>query len=566
MILTEFDLWKFAAGLGVFLFGLQLLEKAITKVIGGQLRGFLQHQTKNHFTSLLAGTGATALLQSSSVVSLMVLAFVGAGIIEMKNALGIIFGANLGTTFTGWIVTTLGFKLHIESFALPLIAIGSMGRLFFTKKKLFSSFTFSLGLGFLLLGLDYMKTSIETLTQLFNIDLLRGYNAFVFLFVGIVFTAIIQSSSATMMITLSALNSGIVDLHSAAALIVGADLGTTSTVLLGAIKGSAAKKQVAMAHLLFNLVTATIAFLSIPLLIALITDYTNIENPLYTLVAFHTSFNLIGIIIFIPLIKPLASFLEKRFIKEDQQYSVYLYQVPTTITDAALTALDKETKNLLRHITQLNIKALKISVRQDKRPTLPGSHAALSFSKYYELVKEIEGEILDYGLKLQRNPLNASATVQINNIISATRDAVMAAKSLKDIRHNLSVLRHSNDPNLQKFHQLIYEFEAYFYQQLIASWEVEHHSLLADNLANLHSENNDFYNHCLKTIYKGSLGSRITEDEIQISSLLNVSREAFTSNLNLLNSFKAYRLPKHALDELQNSLATQSESGQSLSD
>jgi phosphate:Na+ symporter len=564
--LTELDLWKFAAGLGVFLFGLQLLEKAITKVIGGQLRDFLQHQTKNHLTSLVAGTGATALLQSSSVVSLMVLAFVGAGIIEMKNALGIIFGANLGTTFTGWIVTTLGFKLHIESLALPLIAIGSMGRLFFTKKKLFSSFTFSLGLGFLLLGLDYMKTSIEALTTLFNIDLLRGYNAFVFLFIGIVFTAIIQSSSATMMITLSALNSGIIDLHSAAALIVGADLGTTSTVLLGAIKASAAKKQVAMAHLLFNLVTTTIAFLSIPLLLALISNYTNIESPLYTLVAFHSSFNLIGIFIFIPLIKPLASFLEKRFIKESQQYSSYLYQVPTTVTDAALTALDKETKNLLRHVTQLNIKALKINVHQDKRPTLPGNQTALSFSKYYELVKEIEGETLDYGLRLQKNPLNTSTTIRINNIISATRDAVMAAKSLKDIRHNLSVLRHSNDPNLQKFHQLIYEFETHFYQQLIALWEVEHHSLLADNLANLYSENSSFYNQCLKTIYKGSLDSTVAEDEMQISSLLNVSREAFTSNLNLLNGFKSYRLPKQALGELQDIPSTISEADQGLGD
>jgi len=283
-------------------------------------------------------------------------------------------------------------------------------------------------------------------------------------------------------------------------------------------------------------------------------------------VAFHSSFNLIGIVIFIPLINPLASFLEKRFIKEDQQYSSYLYQVPTTVTDAALTALNKETKNLLRHVTQLNIKALKISVHQDKRPTLPGSQTALSFSKYYELVKEIEGEILDYGLTLQRKPLNASATIQINNIISATRDAVMAAKSLKDIRHNLSVLRHSNDPNLQEFHQLIYEFETYFYQQLIVSWEVEHHSLLADNLANLYSENSNFYNQCLKTIYKGSLDSRVAEDEIQISSLLNVSREAFTSNSNLLNSFKAYRLPKHTLDEFQNNLATQSEVDQDLSD
>ena len=554
--MNELDIWKFIAGLGIFLFGLQVLEKAITKLIGGQLRGFLQNQTKNRFTSILAGTSATALLQSSSVVSLMVLAFVGAGIIEMKNALGIIFGSNLGTTFTGWIVATLGFKLNIESFALPLIAIGSMGKLIFSNKKLIPSFTFLFGFGFLLLGLDYMKTSIEALTQIFDINLLRGYNAFVFLLVGVIFTAVIQSSSATMMITLSALNSGIIELHSAAALIVGADLGTTSTVLLGALKGSAAKKQVAMAHLLFNLVTDIIAFLSIPLLIALINNYTNIENPLYTLVAFHSSFNLIGIFIFIPLIKPLAAFLERQFIKEDQQYSSYLYQVPTSVVDAAITALDKETKNLICHVTQLNIKALKIGAHQIERPALPGKQTALSYSKYYELIKGIEGESINYGLRLQSSPLNTNVTVKINNYVSATRDAVMSAKSLKDIRHNLSVLRHSNTPSIQKFHILIRDFETRFYKEVIALWEIEYHNRLMKNLVNLYSDNNDFYDQCQKLIYKGLLESTVSVDEMHISSLLNVSREIFTSNLSLIHCIMSYRLPQHELEDLLNNLST----------
>jgi len=119
---------------------------------------------------------------------------------------------------------------------------------------------------------------------------------------------------------------------------------------------------------------------------------------------------------------------------------------------------------------------------------------------------------------------------------------------------------------LQKFHQLIHEFETRFYQQAIALWEIKHHSLLSDNLRKLYSENSNFYNQCLKTIYKGSLNSTIAEDEIQISSLLNVSREVFTSNLNLLNSFKSYRLPKQALDAFQDTPLTENGTSTGLAD
>lgn len=240
----HFDLWKFLAGLGLFLFGMSQLENGVKELAGRGFKVFIKRHTKNKLKAILGGTLITALLQSSSVVSLMILAFVGAGVISMKSALGIILGSNLGTTFTGWLVATLGFKLDIEGFVMPFIAIGGLLVVLFPKRQqLFNIGLLTLGLAFLFLGLSFMKDSIEYLAENFDISLFTDYGLFVFFIVGFLFTALIQSSSATMVITLSALNVGIIDFYGAAALVIGANLGTTITVLLGALQGTVSKKK-----------------------------------------------------------------------------------------------------------------------------------------------------------------------------------------------------------------------------------------------------------------------------------------------------------------------------------
>ncbi|MCB0385035.1 MAG: Na/Pi cotransporter family protein, partial [Bdellovibrionales bacterium] len=258
--MEKIEYWKFIAGLGFFLFGMTRMEEALKELAGRSFKRFLRHYTTNHFLSIINGALTTAVLQSSSVVTLMILAFVGAEIITLGNALGIILGANLGTTFTGWVVASLGFKMDLEALVLPLIGIGCSGLVFLGPRFRFYHFlAFMAGLGFLFMGLDFMKSSMETLSQSVSLEFLAGWGAFAYLLFGAGFTALIQSSSATMMITLSALNADILTLHQAAALVIGADLGTTVTALLGAAQGTPTKKRVAMAHFLFNLVTDLLA-------------------------------------------------------------------------------------------------------------------------------------------------------------------------------------------------------------------------------------------------------------------------------------------------------------------
>ena len=233
-MLSQFNTWEFLAGLGIFLLAMVLLEDSLEKLAGRPFKKFLRRHTDRPVKAILSGTFVTAILQSSSVVSLMVLAFVGAGIIELKNAIGIIIGSNLGTTFTGWVVAIFGFNFDIEEFTLPFIAFGGLSMVFFAKReKLFLFGQLIIGFGFLFLGLDYMKSSIALLAENFDISPFAAYSPYLLFLVGFVLTAIIQSSSAAMVIALSALYAQIITLEAAAAMVIGNDLGTTTTVILG---------------------------------------------------------------------------------------------------------------------------------------------------------------------------------------------------------------------------------------------------------------------------------------------------------------------------------------------
>lgn len=554
--MSTVNLWEFIAGLGIFLYGMTQIEKSLNKFAGNRLSVFLREQTQNPIKAVFGGTIATALLQSSSVVSLMVLAFVGAGIIEMRNALGVIFGANLGTTLTGWIVATIGFKLDIEALALPLVGLGSLGILAIPKKRnSHHLFLAGLGLGLILLGLGYMKGSLESLSTQFDISVLKGHSLFVYLLVGIVFTAVIQSSSATMMIALSALNATLIDVHSAAALVIGANLGTTSTVMLGSIKGSAAKKQVALAHFLFNVVADLLALALLGVLLSLLVDQFGITDPLYTLVAFHSTFNLIGIVLFLPFINIFARFLEKRFVVEPGKVSRYIGSVPPRVSVAAMTALENETRALVSGVFNLNRRCLKIDVPHTLLVP-PSNNGALpaeppqKFNEQYGSIKTLEGEILNYAVAVQKHSPAPESISRLNSLLSCVRDSVVSAKALKDIRHNLVEFRHSVEAPIQQYEQFLSAFMQTFYNRLKNLWDEQNHALRIDLLSQMIVDNNQFHDDFIKRIYADAKLDLI--DERMLSTLLNVNRELYTSNHNLLNACQHLLLEPHEREDLSN--------------
>ncbi len=511
----QIDAWQFLAGLMLFLLAMALVEESVHVLAGRRFKTLIAANTSSPLRGIFSGTVATAVLQSSSVVSLMMLAFVGARVIPMRRALLVVFGANLGTTATGWIVATIGFKLDLEAMALPLIAVGGLIQLLMSKRQAAQTGRLVLGIGLLLLALTFMKESVDSVTQLVDPQVLANFSAVEFLLFGTVFSAVVQSSSAAMVITLSLLDAGVIDLGSAAALVIGADLGTTSTVLLGAIGGTPNKKRLAMGHFLFNLVTDLVAFvIRVPLL--WLAGF--MADPLLTLVAFHSLFNLLGLLLWVPLIGYFADFLESRFAASHNVESLYLEDTAGAVPEAALSALQRESGHLLSRVVEHNAMVFA---------PVPAAVDADVFTEAYEKARRLEGEMVSYALDLPRAELSETENERISALLHAARDAQVAGKLVKDVVTDyLRVAR--EDPQL--FVGLT-DAQRSLYQRL-ARLADELERVTADELEELALAVEASHQQCHEAIYDAIKTDGL--DEARISSVLNVNRNFFNSNRAML--------------------------------
>lgn len=548
----EIDLWRPLAGLSLFLFSMSIIERALEDVSGRAFRRFLRRNTDHPIRGIGSGTLATAILQSSSLVGVMMLALVGAGVIQMRNALSVIFGANLGTTMTGWIVATIGFKLDLDALALPLIAAGGLAAMGIRDHRASQIARVVFGVGLLLMGLDLMKGAVGNISDAIDVAVLGELGAVEYLLFGLVFTAIVQSSSATMMVTLSALHGGIIDLPAAAAVVIGADLGTTGTVLLAALRGSAAKKRVAMGHFLFNLITDLTAFaLRTPLLAVILMIGL---SDLLALVAFHSAFNLIGILMFLPLIGRFAGWLEGRFTDTETSVSRHLADVAVDLPEAAVEAIRLETNHLMQRVICQNLKVPdpEISLPAGSLPV--GVHEARAiaaalepeFEAAYAASKRLEGEIITFAADAQAASLEKSESDLITRCQFAAREAVHASKSLKDARGDLRAFALSHRPILNGYGNRFREIMSEFYTRLFllrhgptaerADGGPELEDLIVLNQL-AHQRHEELHT----AIYEDVRADRLDEDEI--SSLLNANRELFNSNRALLSAIATITLP-----------------------
>lgn len=540
------DLWGFLAGLGLFLLGMFLLEQGLRGLASRSLKRFLREQTRSPLRGVVTGTVATTLLQSSSLVGLIVLAFVGAGILELRNALGVIFGANLGTTFKGWIVTFIGFTVDFGDFAEPMIALGSMGTVFLPKER--RPFFYSnliLGLGLLLLGLDEMKGGFERLAENVDVSVFRGYHAVTYLAAGAFFTAIIQSSSATMMILLSALHAQVIDLPSAAALAIGADLGTTSTVMLGALKGTADKRRVALSHFLFNLVTDVVAFLLLPVLLTFITTVVSVRDPLYALVMFHSLFNVIGIMIFLPMVNPFLGMLRK-LVRERQGRTAcaFIGRVPAKVTDAAIEAARKELLGLLVRCIRLNLAAFGVRAERvlgDRAvpPGTPPDRETATGGDAYLRIKQAAGELQAYTYDVQSAGIDPADAREITQVNHAVRNVGYAAKYVKDILHNLNEFSDADKDVIRERYRDFREQLVTLYTRIAQLLEQDTPELGAHHFLEIRRELRRGYERSIDNIYL-SVGSDILSST-ETASLLNANRALYLSAMALLEAIRVLR-------------------------
>ncbi|GAB3269546.1 Na/Pi cotransporter family protein [Parahaliea aestuarii] len=530
-------------GLALFLFGMHELEGGVRALGRRTFQRWLSRSTASPVSSAAVGVAVTAILQSSSLVSLLVLAFASAGVLPLYNAVGILLGANLGTTITGWMVATIGFKLSLQALALPGMALGALlVMLPVSSSRVAATGRLVFGIGLILLGLDIMKGAMETVSASWDLEVLQGQVVLVYFLAGIAMAALIQSSSAVMMLTLAALHGGLVDIGAAAALVIGADLGTTSTTLIGSIGGSAVKRQLALAHLLFNLIVDVLALVVLLPLLPAIQSFIGLSDPLYTLALFHSLFNLVGLLLFLPWLKVWSHWLGRRFCRRASEV-VELGSVPTRVPDAALVASGK-----LLHSMRLNAMALSLhffkipveglNIRSELTRELEVvSREAVTVEERYARLKQWESELLAFSFDLQAEPLNAEQAGTIQRQTHEARSLSYSSKTLKDIRENLVNQRHSELDEVQSLYR---EHRRYM------TAAISHYLRLAsedgrrgdreEEVADLSGANDRDYEAANLRVSAMAAGDVVSGTEL--TNMLNVNRDLHHAVKDLLHSLQ----------------------------
>lgn len=431
-ILTAFG------GLGIFLIGLIIMTNGLHELAGDKLRSAMLSFTKNAYTGAASGATMTAILQSSSATTVAAVGFVGAGILTFTEALGIIFGANLGTTITGWLVAIFGFKIKLGIVLLPLIFVGAILKLF-AKKNLASTGFAIAGFGLIFVGIGTMQEAMQNIQDFITPELLPDdtiIGRLQLIAMGMIFTIITQSSSAGVATTLTILYAGGINFQQAAALVIGMDIGTTVTAVMATIGGSVNTRRTGFSHVIYNYLTAIGAFILItPFVTTWEYFYGSIlENAEIALVAFHTTFNFLGVIFVLPFTKYFAR-LMKSIIKDEKISYIStldenLLNEPKIALDLALQSVRKEYQALLSYIYKLlnsqndntNIKELQYAL--DKTHNfIDQIHLKENKNKEWKyLVSMIH--ILDHLQRLhdrceedEYRAINAKNTPQLKNII-----------------------------------------------------------------------------------------------------------------------------------------------------
>jgi phosphate:Na+ symporter len=460
-VVSNNDARTIIAGIAVFLIGMHYMENGFKLFSGGALETVLERFTSTTPRAIGTGFLATAVVQSSSLVSVIIISFLSAELIGLTQAVGVVFGSNIGTTATAWLVSSFGLKIKISVYALPMLIFGVV--LQFSKHNSYKGLgSVLIGLGFIFLGIAYMKEGFETLKD--GLDLaeyaMTGFaGVFVYVLFGALATVIIQSSSATMAIIITALATGQIDYVNALSLAIGANVGTTVTAVLGALASNKNGKRLAVAHFIFNIVTGLFAIVFIYQL----KDLVDVLAPLLSISAqddamrlslFHTIFNVIGVLLVVPFMKRLVTFLETLFRDQEQARgrAKYLTSEVMEIPATALAALRKETIHLYDKSLEAIVHAMNLHRSEIFSDTVisevvehSGSQIKIDIDQVYQQdIKSLYGEILEYASISQAN-MSQEGNNEVYELKIAARKMVEMVKDVRELQRNLNYYSKSNN-------------------------------------------------------------------------------------------------------------------------
>jgi phosphate:Na+ symporter len=544
--MDSINIWQLFAGLSLFLYGMFHLEDALRQLEGRSFKLFLKKHTKNKLSAIINGTLVTGILQSSSIVNLMVLSFVGAGMLSMRNALGVVLGANIGGTVNSWLVALLGFKVDLGNATFPIIAIAGLAMVIFKERKNYYQVSrFLFGFGLLFMGLDYMKQSMDAAIHNFNFAPYLNYPRVIFLLIGLLITSVIQTSAATVVIVLSALNASIIPLETAVSVILGAELGTTVKVAIGAIGGISAKKRVALGNIMFNLASTLIGFLFLDFIIHIISEIFGITDSLFILVAFQSFINIVGALLFYFFLNRLGDFLEKSFEDKSQRATMYLSGYLNDAPEAALDLFEKEVDLFIQRVIYFSDKIFNPHIVSGEG-TFNEHKSTILFKEesnlheMYNFLKQAEGEMLIFYNQLLQSNISTENLNRLNVLINVVRSALYASKSLKDVIHDVNEFSNSsNEIKFNSFKEFQIEMNR-FNQALKDITDKSDKTEIFSDLKLLMKMVNKEYKKEILDIY--DIVSKRQLSELNISTLFNLNREVYDASKLMILAVKDFLL------------------------
>ena len=446
VVIADENFTVILSGIAIFIIGMFFMQDGFKQLSGGILEKLLEKFTSNTLYAIATGFLSTSVVQSSTIITLIVVSFLSAELLTLVQAVGIVFGSNVGSTTTAWIVSSLGVDVKISTYAFPMLVFGVVLR-FFKSNGVKGSGNVLLGLGFIFLGISYMKDGFDIMKN--SIDLasyaMEGYlGIIVYILIGILITVVIQSSAATLAIVITALNADSITYVNAIALAIGANVGTTLTTILASFASNENGKRVALIHFLFNLISATFITILIYQFIDLtdfIAPFLGVSDNNYgmKLALFHTIFSVTGVILLTPAISLLAKLSEKLIQKKVSSASKpkYLNQSVLSNPDASLAALRKEIINLYENCQKAMLHALNIHTTGLTRETLKVQLAKeltiidTDIDEIYQKnLKALYSEIVKFSSFAQENMFD----FQHKKVDELKRAAVLLVEVLRDTR------------------------------------------------------------------------------------------------------------------------------------
>ena len=446
-----FDFLRLIGSLALFLYGMKIMSEGLQKFAGDSLRRILTAMTTNRVTGVLTGVLITALIQSSSATTVMVVSFVNAGLLTLTQSIGVIMGANIGTTVTAWLISALGFKVDIAAFALPLLAFALP--LFFSGKSSRKSIgEFVFGFAFLFMGLQSLKANApdlganpEMLAFVQNYTDMGFFSIILFLSIGAILTMIVQASAATMAITLIMCANGWIDYHLGVALVLGENIGTTITANLAALTGNTQARRAALAHLVFNVFGVMwVLVLFYPFTNAVswfVTHVMKVSDPAvavsFKLAAFHTAFNISNTFImiwFVSLIEKTVCTLIKPKVEDEEYRLRYITGGMLSTAELSILQAHKEI-SLFAERTARMFNMVKELFYEKNEETFLKTYSRIE--KYENISDRMEIEIANYLTEVSEGRLSSESKEEIRIMLRAVSEIESIADSCNNLARSI---------------------------------------------------------------------------------------------------------------------------------